>query len=93
MNSSTYEFIQKGRAIQMSIDTAGNYIQTAGKDHIDHGTVAMKDGKVCFDSAMDKQGPSCWTDLKLGVGQQGTTVSDKGEKLLVKHVAYVPKTM
>ena len=93
MNNTTYEYVRNSRAIQLSVDGSGNYISTAGKDHMDHGTTAMKDGKLCFTSAMTKDGEICWTDPKLAVGQQGPTVSDKGEKLTVKQVAYVPKTM
>ena len=93
LNNSTYEYVRNSRAIQLSVDGSGNYISTAGKDPMDHGTTAMKDGKLCFTSAMTKDGEICWTDPKLAVGQQGPTVSDKGEKLTVKHVAYVPKTM
>ena len=93
MNNTTYEYVRNSRAIQLSVDGTGNYISTAGKDHMDHGTTAMKDGKLCFTSAMNKDGEICWTDPKLAVGQQGPTVSDKGEKLNVKQVAYVPKAM
>ena len=93
MNNTTYEYVRNSRAIQLSVDGTGKYISTAGKDHMDHGTTAMKDGKLCFTSAMNKDGEICWTDPKLAVGQQGPTVSDKGEKLNVKLVAYVPKAM
>ena len=93
INNSTYEYVKNSRAIQLSIDGNGNYISSAGKDHMDHGTAVEKDDKLCFTSAMNKDGEVCWTDPKLAVGQQGQSVSDKGEKLTVKHVAYVPKTM
>ena len=93
INNSTFEYVRKSRAIQLSVDGTGNYISTAGKDHMDHGTAAMKDGKLCFTSAMTKDGEICWTDPKLAVGASGETVSDKGEKLTVKHVAYIAKTM
>ena len=53
----------------------------------------MKAGKACFISAMTKEGEVCWTDPKLVVGASGETVSDKGKKLPIKRVAYVPKTM
>ena len=93
MNNSTFEYVRNSRAIQLSVDATGNYISSAGKDHIDHGTAAMKDSKLCFTSAMTKDGEICWTDPKLAVGSSGETVSDKGEKLTVKRVAYIPKTM
>ena len=82
-----------GKPMQESIDANGNYITTSGAEHIDHGTVVMKDDKACFTSAMTKEGEVCWTNPKLDVGASGETVSDKGEKLSLKRVAYVPKTM
>ncbi len=81
------------KPIQMSVDPDGNYISSSGTEHIDHGTAAMKDGKVCFTSAMTKDGEICWTDPKTDIGQSGETTNDKGEKLTVKRVAYVAKTM
>ena len=93
INETTWEFTEDGKPMQESIDANGNYIVTAGADHIDHGAVVMKDGKVCFTSAMTKEGEECWTDPKVKIGASGETVSDKGEKLALKRVAYVPKTM
>ena len=93
INETTWEFTENGKPMQESIDANGNYITTSGTEHIDHGTVVMKDGKACFTSAMTKEGEECWTDPKLEIGQSGATVSDKGEKLPLKRVAYVPKTM
>lgn len=93
INSTTWEFTEDGKAMQESIDADGNYITTAGAEHVDHGTVVMKDGKACFTSAMTKDGESCWTDPKLEVGQSGKTTSDKGETLDIKRVDYVAKSM
>ena len=93
INETTWEFTDDGKPMQESIDANGNYIVTSGSAHIDHGTVVMKDGKACFTSAMTKEGEECWTDPKLEVGASGKTVSHKGEKLALKRVSYVPKTM
>lgn len=93
INHTTWEFVMDGKPMQESIDDNGNYITTSGTEHIDHGTVVMKDGKACFTSAMNKKGEECWTDPKLEVGGSGESVSDKGQKLPLKRVAYVPKTM
>ncbi len=93
INETTWEFTEDGKPMEESIDANGNYIVTSGAEHIDHGTVVMKDGKACFTSAMTKEGEECWTDPKLEIGASGETVSDKGEKLALKRVAYVPKTM
>ena len=82
-----------GKPIQESIDATGKYIAVSGKEHIDHGTAVMKDGKACFTSAMNKDGEVCWTDPMVAEGGSGETTSDKGEKLTVKRVAYVPLTM
>ncbi len=95
INETTWEFTDpdSSKAIQESIDASGNYIAVSGKEHIDHGTVVMKDGKACFTSAMTKEGEECWTDAKLAIGQSGVTTSDKSEKLTIKRTAYVPLTM
>ena len=93
INETSWEFTQDGKPMQESVDAKGNYIVNSGTEHIDHGTVVMKDGKACFTSAMTKDGEECWTDPKVEIGQSGETTSDKGEKLTVKRVAYVPLTM
>ena len=93
INETTWEFTEDGKPMKESIDANGNYIITSGAEHIDHGVVVMKDGKACFTSVMTKEGEECWSDPKLAIGASGETVSDKGEKLALKRVAYVPKTM
>ena len=93
INETSWEFTRDGKAMQESVDASGNYIITSGTEHIDHGTAVMKDGKACFTSAMTKEGEVCWTNPKLDVDASGETVSDKGEKLQLKRVAYIPKTM
>ena len=49
----------------------------------------MKDGKACFTSKMDKEGEVCWTTSPVEIGQSMDTLSDKGETLAVKRVAFV----
>jgi len=93
INETSWEFTRDGKAMQESVDASGNYIITSGTEHVDHGTAVMKDGKACFTSAMTKEGEVCWTNPKLDVDASGETVSDKGEKLQLKRVAYIPKTM
>ncbi len=93
INETSWEFTRDGKPMQESIDAAGNYIVNSGKEHIDHGTVVMKGGKACFTSAMTKEGEECWTDPKVAVGATGETISDKGEKLTVRRLAYTPLTM
>lgn len=95
INETSWEFTDNKtkKPIQESVDAAGKYIAVSGAEHIDHGTAVMKDGKACFTSAMTKDGEVCWTDPMLAEGQSGETTSDKGEKLTVKRVAYVPLTM
>jgi hypothetical protein len=95
LNETTWEFTdpKTKKPMQESIDAKGNYITVSGKEHIDHGTAVIKDGKACFTSAMTKEGEECWKDPILAIGQSGESVSDKGEKLIVKRTAYVPLTM
>ena len=94
LHETTWTFTRNGTSIQESIDAKGNFIANAvdGK-HIDHGTSVMKAGKACFTSAMTKDGEVCWTTKPVEVGQSMDTVSDKGEKLTVSRVAYVPMSM
>ncbi len=95
LNETTWEFTdpKSKKPMQESIDASGNYIVVSGKEHIDHGTAAMKDGKACFTSAMTKEGEECWVDPVLAIGQSGVATSDKGEKLTIKRTEYVPLTM
>ena len=89
IKGTSWEFTQDGKAQTETIDASGNYVAWAGTEHVDHGTAAMKDGKACFDSAMDQEGETCWTTpTELAVGETFETTSDKGEKLTVKRVAY-----
>ena len=95
INETSWEFTdpETKKLIFESVDANGNYIANAGAEHFDHGTAVMKDGKACFTSAMNDDGEVCWTDPKVEVGQSGETTSDKGEKLTVKRVEYIPLTM
>ena len=93
LNETTWTFTRDGKNIQESIDANGNYIANAGTEHVDHGTYAAVDGKACFTSAMDKEGQVCWTAKEVAIGESMEVVSDKGEKLTVTRVAYVPMTM
>ena len=93
INETSWEYTEDGKPMQTSVDASGNYITNSGTEHVDHGTAAMKDGKVCFTSAMDQEGEMCWTDPMLAEGASAESTNDKGEKLVVKRVAYVPLTM
>jgi hypothetical protein len=95
LNETSWTFTdKKGTKVQESIDAKGNFIaQTADGKHLDHGTSLMKGDKACFTSAMTKNGEVCWTTKAVAVGQSMDTTSDKGEKLTVTRVGYVPLTM
>ena len=95
LNETSWEFTDNKtkKPMQESVDATGKYITVSGKEHIDHGIAVMKDGKGCFTSAMTKDGEICWSDPMLAEGASGETTSDKGEKLAIKRVAYVPLTM
>ena len=95
INETSWEYKHPDakKDVQESIDASGNYVTWAGKEHVDHGTAVMKDGKACFTSAMTKEGEMCWTNPNLEVGQTGTTTNDKGDTLTLKRVAYAPLTM
>ncbi|HVF37434.1 MAG TPA: hypothetical protein VNA29_05775 [Sphingomicrobium sp.] len=90
INETTWEFTREGKTITSSVDASGNYVDWSGAEHIDHGTSVMKGDKVCFTSAMDKEGEICWTTQPTEVGQSFESTNDKGEKVTVKRVDYTP---
>lgn len=91
LNETTWTFTDKdGQAVQESIDASGNYVATSGAKEVDRGTSAMKDGKACFTSSTDKSGETCWTVQPVAIGSSMNATSDKGEKLTVMRVDYVP---
>lgn len=95
LNQTTWTFTDKKEGkVRESIDADGNYIsQTVAGKHLDHGTAVMKDGKACFTSKMTNDGEICWTTTPVSVGHSILTTSDKGEKIRVKRVSYVPLKM
>lgn len=89
---TTWDYTQDGKPRTTSIDGAGNYDTSSGAKHVDHGKLAMVDGKACFTSAMNQDGPECWTVQKTEVGQSMDSTSDKGNKLTVTRRDYVTFT-
>ena len=78
LNETTWEFTISGsnKPVRESIDARGNYIAVSGKEHFDHGTAVVKDGKDCFTSAMNDKGEECWSGPSLAIGQSGAATSD-----------------
>ena len=94
LNETTWTFVDHGKKVRESIDADGNYIEnTVGGKHVDHGTAVMKDKKACFTSAMTKDGEMCWTTRPVSIGHSMVTTNDKGRKLKVTRVKYVPLKM
>lgn len=89
LNETTWEFTREGKAQTETIDASGNYVAWSGDEHVDHGTAVMKNDKACFTSAMDQEGEVCWTTAPVEIGQSMETLSDKGETLTVKRVAFM----
>ena len=91
---TTWDYTMDGKPHTTSIDDAGKYDTSSGTEHVDHGKLAMVDGKGCFTSAMNQDGPECWTVQQTEVGQAMDSTSDKGNKLTVTrrdYVAFTPK--
>ncbi len=90
LNSTTWTYAgDDGKPEQTTVDANGNYVTTSGAEHRDHGTMKMVDGKACFTSAMNQEGPECWTVQETAIGGSLESTSDKGNKLTVTRVAYV----
>lgn len=91
LHQTTWTYVDHGKKVRESIDAKGNYIEnTVSGKHIDHGTAVMNGDKVCFTSAITKEGESCWTTATVKIGHSMVTTSDKGQKLKVTRVAYMP---
>lgn len=88
INETSWEFTREGKTQMETVDANGNYVAWSGTEHLDHGTAVVKGDKVCFTSAMDQEGEICWTTSEVEIGQSFETISDKGEKLTVKRIAY-----
>ena len=87
---TSWDHMDDGKLQRTSIDGAGNYETNAGSEHVDHGKLTRVDGKACFTSAMNQDGPECWTVQQVEVGQAFESTSDKGNKLTVTRRDYVP---
>jgi len=93
VNHTSWSYLYQGKKTRMTIDADGNYIEnTVSGKHLDHGTAALKGGKICFDSKMG-QPEQCWTMKAVGVGDSFVSTSDKGRKLRVTRVNYVTLKM
>lgn len=92
---TSWSFTNDEGSFVETIDAQGNYIMnTASGEHADHGTATMsEDGKACFDSAMDEEGPECWTVSPNKVGDTITVTSDKGRTLEVTRTEYTELAM
>lgn len=92
INETTWTYTDKdGKKVQESIGPDGKFVTTsADGKHVDHGKAWVQDDKVCFDSEMDKEKETCWKSGHAEVGQTMEATSDKGEKLTVTRIAYVP---
>jgi hypothetical protein len=94
LNETTWTFVDNKMKVRESIDASGNYVEnTVSGKHVDHGTAVMKDGKACFTSAMTKDGEECWTTHPVKIGHSMNTTNDKGRKLTVMRVKYVPMSI
>ena len=89
LNETTWTYTEDGKPTQTTIDANGGYVTTSGTEHVDHGTVTYAQGKACFTSAMNQDGPECWTIQDTAIGASMESTSDKGNKLTVTRVAYV----
>lgn len=92
---TSWSFTDETGSYVETIDAQGNYItNTADGEHADHGTAMMnEDGKACFDSAMDDEGPRCWTVAPHKVGDTIKVSSDDGITLDVTRTEYTELSM
>lgn len=91
LNQTTWTYVEDGKHLRMTIDARGNYVETtAGGQVVGRGTAIMKRAKDCFTPIKSPDGEHCWTSKPLRIGQSMVSISDKGEKLKVRRIAYRP---
>ncbi|MBW0144665.1 hypothetical protein [Sphingomicrobium clamense] len=84
----------EGNEVIETIDADGNYIaETTDGEHLDHGTMVMKDGQGCFTSAMTDEGEVCWTVAPHNVGESQETTGSNGETITVTRAEYTELSM
>jgi hypothetical protein len=92
LSNTTWTFLDDGTTVRESIDSHGGYVMSsADGKHLDHGTLVIRNGKVCHTSLMSNDGEVCWIVPHARIGQTVTAVSPKGRKLKVTRVAYLPQ--
>ncbi len=89
-DETSWEYTEDDQLVRTSIDANGNYDSNSGDEHLDHGQFAVVDGQACFTSAMNEDGPECWSVETTEVGESMETTSDKGNTLTVTRVEYTP---
>ncbi len=90
LNETSWEYTEDGQIFRTSIDGNGNYQRVSGDELLDHGQFAMVDGKACFTSAMNEDGPECWTVSPTEIGGTMESTSDKGNSGTDTRVEYTP---
>lgn len=82
-----YDIVDKDKK-STSLMIAADNTYTFTDDKGPHkGTVAMKDGKACYDPDEDKVPTMCWTSAKPGADGSWTATSDDGQTVTVKPAA------
>lgn len=75
---------KKSTTLMIAADNSYTFTDDKGPHK---GTVAMKDGKACYDPEEDKVPTMCWTSAKPGADGSWTATSDDGQAVTVKRAA------
>ncbi len=71
-----------GESYTTVVNADGTFTAGEGEDAVT-GTVAEVDGKACFDTDGDDEGPVCWTNGDAGEDGSFTSTADSGDVVKV----------
>lgn len=83
----SYDIVDKDKKSATLMIAADNTYTFTDDKGPHKGTVAMKDGKACYDPDEDKVPTMCWTSAKPGADGSWTATSDDGQAVMVKRAA------
>ena len=83
----TFNIVDKDKKSATLTTAADNTFTFTTEKGVQKGTVAVKDGKYCYDPEGDKDPSMCWTNGKPAADGTWTATSDDGQTVTVKRAA------
>lgn len=85
--AGTYNIVDKDKKQSTLVIAADNTYSYTAETASAKGTVAVKDGKGCYDPEGDKDPVMCWTNSEPAADGSWTATSDDGQVVTVTRAA------